>query len=116
LSENAPTPKQGTNVHAYAAHGAFCYLAGVLFPIIYLTTEPYKSNRFIRFHAFQSIFFFAAWFVVFVACSVSLFPRRIGEVIYFAFFATWVVLMIKAYQGRMTKLPFVGILAERKAG
>jgi len=29
--------------------GVRCYLAGILFPIIFLTSAPYKSDRFIRF-------------------------------------------------------------------
>jgi uncharacterized membrane protein len=44
-------------------NGVVCYLFGVLFAIVFLTTEPYKSNRFVRFHAFQSILFFPAWLV-----------------------------------------------------
>lgn len=50
-----------TNPKSANGDGMRCYLAGVLFPIIYLTVEPYKSNRFIRFHAFQSIEFTIAW-------------------------------------------------------
>jgi hypothetical protein len=38
--------------------GAACYLAGILFPIVSPTTEPYKSNRFLRFHSWESIIAF----------------------------------------------------------
>jgi uncharacterized membrane protein len=96
--------------------GVACYLAGVLFPIIFLATEPYKSNRFIRFHSFQSIIFFlivGAWQgVVLVVPSVR---RLTGTWLGVAFFATWILLMIKAYQGQTFKLPLIGDYAERYA-
>jgi len=37
--------------------GALTYLAGFVTGIVFLVLDPYKSNSFIRFHAFQSIFF-----------------------------------------------------------
>ena len=42
--------------------GALTYLAGFVTGIVFLVLDPYKSNSFVRFHAFQSIFFNApAW-------------------------------------------------------
>ena len=40
---------------------ALTYLAGFLTGIIFLALDPYKSNSFVRFHAFQSIFVNVAW-------------------------------------------------------
>jgi len=37
--------------------------------IIFLVMEPYNKSRFIRFHAFQSIFFAVAWTVIWIALS-----------------------------------------------
>ena len=37
--------------------GALTYLAGFITGIVFLVLDPYKSNSFVRFHAFQSIFF-----------------------------------------------------------
>jgi uncharacterized membrane protein len=70
----------------------------------------------VRFHAFQSIFFFAAWFVVIVASETSLVPSVITGLLYCTFFAVWIVLMITAYKGRTLKLPIAGDFAARKAG
>ena len=112
-----PEKEETTGRPTYAACGMYCYLAGVLFPIIFLTTKPYKSNRFVRFHAFQSLLFFAAWFVVFVASSIPV-ARVVGRVVslvLLVFLVVWIVLMINAYKGRMTKLPVLGNLAERYA-
>src|SRR5262249_16602312 len=42
--------------------GLLCYILGIITGIIFLVIEPYKHNRFVRFHAFQSIFFWAVCF------------------------------------------------------
>src|SRR5215467_10606206 len=42
--------------------GMLCYILGIVTGIIFLVLEPYKNDRFIRFHAFQSIFFWLACF------------------------------------------------------
>ena len=39
---------------------AVCYLGFVLTGILFLVIEPYNHNPTIRFHAFQSIFFWLA--------------------------------------------------------
>src|ERR1019366_4967273 len=41
--------------------GALSYLAGFITGIIFLVIDPFKADRFVRFHAFQSIFFNVAW-------------------------------------------------------
>lgn len=97
-----------------------CYLAGILFPIIYLTTEPYKRNRFVRFHAFQSIVFTVVWAALIITTN-SIQPQMGGvssllSGLWFLFFVTWIVMMFKAYHGQMFKLPVIGKLAARWAG
>ena len=102
-----------------ASDGVCCYLAGILFPIIFLTTAPYKSDRFIRFHSFQSIAFTLIW--VAVINSTRLLRDQTGVVAtvmagaWVGFFITWILLMIKAYKGRTFKLPLIGSLAYRWA-
>ncbi|MGC8761677.1 MAG: hypothetical protein ACP5VC_17095, partial [Bryobacteraceae bacterium] len=46
--------------------GALCYLAGLITGIIFLVVAPYNTNRTVRFHAFQSIFFNIAWIAVWI--------------------------------------------------
>src|SRR5882757_8548770 len=41
--------------------GVLCYLLAPLSAIILLILEPYKNDRFVRFHSFQSIFFCVGW-------------------------------------------------------
>src|SRR2546425_261107 len=48
--------------------GLLCYSpVGLICDIIWLVAEPYKSNKFIRFHAFQSLFLCGALFALFIA-------------------------------------------------
>lgn len=51
-SGQAGSKKMDTNVV-----GELTYLAGFVTGIVFLLLNPYKSNSFVRFHAFQSIIF-----------------------------------------------------------
>ena len=75
--------------------GVRCYLAGILFPIIFLTTAPYKSDRFIRFHSFQSIAFTLIWVAVIV--SARLLRDQTG-VVATVMAGAWVGLAYKIYK------------------
>ena len=103
--------------------GALAYL---LIPaILFLVIEPYNKNRFIRFHSFQSIFFTLAsigfniaWTVLagilsFVGIGFILW--MIYPLISLLLFAVWIILIVKAFQGQMYKLPWIGDLAEKQA-
>ena len=96
--------------------------------IIFLLIEPYNRNRFVRFHSFQCLFTAVALIVVDIALvivsSILHFMPVIGWIfaailwpLYgLATLALWLLLVIKAYQHEMFKLPYVGDLAERQAG
>jgi len=96
-----------------------CYLCGILFPFIYLTIEPYKSDRFIRFHAFQSIMLWLTWGPLTVASdSVQFHVRGIGKVLSVSWticLFVWIASMVAANKGYVFKLPIVGALATRYA-
>jgi len=90
--------------------------------IVFLLVAPYNRNRFVRFHSFQCIFLTVAWIALGMALSiVGMIPvlgwmtLLIWPVIGLAGLALWVILLIKANQGQMWKLPFVGDLAEKQA-
>jgi len=95
--------------------------------ILWLVLEPYKNDRFVRFHALQTI---ALW-VVIVGLSIAL--SIVSGVIMFipgvnllllviwplfglAIFVVWILLMVKAYSKQMYKLPIVGAIVEKMAG
>ena len=90
--------------------------------IIFLVIEPFNRNRFVRFHAFQSIFFCVAWTVLWVALSVvGMIPVLgwatilIWPLLGLGGLIIWVLLLVKAYGGQMFKLPVIGDMAEKQA-
>ncbi len=104
--------------------GALAYF--LLPAIAFLLVEPYKNNRFVRFHCFQCLGFFLVGVVVVATLRVLgfllYFVPLIGHfliwlvsmVVALAFFIIWVVLIVKALQGEMFKLPLVGDFAEQQ--
>lgn len=52
------------------AAGALAYLGGIITGAIFLVIDPFKSDRFVRFHSFQSIFFNIAWIGLWVAWAI----------------------------------------------
>lgn len=79
-----------------------------------------SKDKYVKFHAAQSILFnlVVAIFYVFMMIFGFLFWYLFGVVsiiIWAVIFATWLLLMIKAYQGVKFKLPIIGNLAEKFA-
>lgn len=84
--------------------------------IIFLVMEPYNRNRFIRFHAFQGIFYSIAWFVAgVIAGFLPILNLLLIPLVGLAFLIGWVILAVKAFQGQKFKLPVIGELAEKQA-
>jgi uncharacterized membrane protein len=91
--------------------------------IIFLIVEPYNRSRFVRFHAFQSIFFAIAWTALWIALSFVAHIPFLGwltiliwPLVGLAGLVIWLVLLLKANQGQMWKLPVIGDMAEKQAG
>jgi uncharacterized membrane protein len=113
-----PTP--GVNKPATATPAISQNLAGMLCyiffaAVIFLIVEPYNRNRFIRFHAFQSILFTVAWIVLHGVVVIPILGWVLWPILELAFLIAWIVLLIKAYQGQMFKLPVIGEFAEQHA-
>jgi uncharacterized membrane protein len=91
--------------------------------IIFLVMEPYNRSKFIRFHSFQSIFFCVALIVIQIGLSILTVVPFMGIItiplhliVGLGALALWIVLLLKANQGQMYKLPIIGDLAEKQAG
>src|SRR5438270_6695553 len=89
--------------------------------IIFLVVEPYNKNRFIRFHAWQCLFFAAALFVLHIGLSIFTFVPMMALITFplhllvsLGGFILWIVVLMKANQGQMYKLPVIGDLAEKQ--
>lgn len=117
--------KTSTGIAANIA-GLLCYVLGWISGLIFFLIE--KENKFVRFHALQSMIAFGALFILNIA--IGMFIRIFAEIgvgfLYPLFtlinvllaltaLILWILLMIKAYQGEKFKLPIIGDIAEKNA-
>jgi len=92
--------------------GLLCYVLGWISGIVFLILEP--KNKFVRFHAFQSIVVFGAITVASMILTWIPFIGWIfGTIIGIVAFILWIVLIVQAAQGLLYKLPWAGDLAEK---
>lgn len=103
------------------------YLFSLIGGLIFYFGE--KQNRFVRFHAMQSILFNAFWIVLFIVfftvqsilyATVILSPLAIvltclTFLLPFVALVLWIMLMVYAFQGKYFKLPVIGDYAEKYA-
>ena len=131
----AATPAAGGGTATAASTGltsnvaaALSYVLGFITGIIFLVMEPYNKDKFVRFHAFQSIFFnaglIAFWIVWSILAAIlgtltfgvlGLLMGLLGLVIALGIFGFWIFLMFKAYNNQKFMIPFIGKLAEQQA-
>jgi uncharacterized membrane protein len=107
------TEKTSTGLEANLA-AALSYLLGFISGIAFLVLE--KENRFVRFHALQSVLAFGGITLVWLLLNaVPILGFIFGVLVIIPASAIlWLVLMFKAYQGDEFKLPIVGQIAEEK--
>ena len=92
--------------------GLLCYLAGWITGLIFFLIE--KENRFVRFHAMQSIITFGSLSVLFIVIGFMPFVNLIlVPILAILQVILWIILMVKAYQGELFKLPMIGEIAEK---
>jgi uncharacterized membrane protein len=115
-------PSQAVNASGLTDNvaGALCYLFSFITGIIFLVLAPYNQNKFVRFHAFQSIFLSVAWFALWILLGLlAVVTHGLGVLLYpllsLAGFVLWLYMMFSAYNGKRIKLPLVGDLAEKQA-
>jgi uncharacterized membrane protein len=132
----APVSAAGSGMTSNVA-GLLTYVCGFITGIVFLVLEPYNKDKFVRFHAFQSIFFnvlmigfwivwtilsMIMWAIGFrilgyaIGSLISTVMSLVSLVVFLAFLITWVFLMFKAYNNQRFELPWIGKLAARQAG
>jgi uncharacterized membrane protein len=90
------------------------YFFGFITGLVFYLVE--RKNKFVRFHAMQSMLVFGGLavlnlifiFIPILGILISIFLSLLGVVL-------WIILMIKAYQGEYFKLPVVGDIAEKNS-
>jgi len=105
--------------------GAMAYCT-IIPAIVFLLVEPYSKNRFVRFHSLQclgvclvtlvvgAMLRVAGFVLFFIPVLGHLLVWLMSMVVTLALLVVWVVLIVKALQGEMFKLPVVGGFAERQ--
>jgi uncharacterized membrane protein len=96
--------------------GLLCYLVGWVSGLVFFLME--KENRFVRFHAMQSIVVSGALTILGLVLSpllvfAPLLAVLIWPVFYVLVVVLWIVLMVKAYQNKWFKVPWAGNFAEK---
>jgi uncharacterized membrane protein len=93
----------------------------------FLLLAPYSKNRFVRFECLQSLFLTLICLLLGIAIKLAspilflvplvgpLFVSLVSIVGALAAVMVWLVLVVKAFQGEVLKLPVLGELAERRA-
>jgi len=108
--------------------GALAYILGFITGVLFIVLEPYKRDRFVRFHAMQSILYSACgivfrigWSILVSALSevsgwatLALVP--VGLVISLGLFLFWLFLMYQAYSNREFRIPIIGAIAAKQVG
>lgn len=100
---------------AVAAAAYLTFVAGAV--ILFL--PAFRKNRFVRFHAWQSVLLWGVFFVLTVAAlflsnvAVAMVFLLFGILASLAMLFLWMVLTVKAWQGERFELPLFGVLAER---
>lgn len=98
--------------------GPLAYVLGIITGVLFLVLE--KKDPFVRFHAAQSIGVTVVFLIAAVALSIvtmilgfiPILGWLVGLLLSLAFalvgFASWVLLMYKAWKGEEWEFPFIG--------
>ncbi len=100
------------------AVAALAYLTFVAGAVI-LFLPAFRSQRFVRFHAWQSVLLWGVFFVLTIAAlllsnvAAAMLFLLFGILASLAMLFLWIVLSLKAWQGERFELPLFGELAAR---
>jgi uncharacterized membrane protein len=106
--------------------GALAYFTFIP-AIIFLLLEPYKHNRFVRFHSFQCLSLWGAAVLLALTLKLAglllfiipvlgpLLVVLVSAVVGLGAVVLWLVLVVKAFQGEMFQIPLLGAFAAQQA-
>lgn len=111
-------PKSSTGLDENIA-GLLCYVFVWIGGLVFFLIE--KDSKFVKFHAIQSMVVFGILTAASIVLSIFTIIPFIGilftiitSLIGLVGFILWIILMIKAYQHAMFKLPWAGDFAEKQ--
>ncbi len=97
--------KSSTGLHENVA-AFLSYLLGFITGFVFYWEE--KKSEFVRFHALQSIIIFIPVWLILLALG---WVPVLGTLLRVFAALLWVFLMVRAYSGQTTKVPFAGAIA-----
>lgn len=101
--------------------GLLCYPLSIVTGLIFLALRPYSQHAYVRFHAYQSIYFFFAMLILNVVLGILsiLLPTALENLMSsgLRLIATGgtIWMMYQAWLGVKFKLPMIGDLAESQS-
>jgi uncharacterized membrane protein len=112
-------------VASFKTAAALAYLLTVVTGLYFLLAEPYRRDRYVRFHSLQAILYYLAAVAIWTIYWIASFLLRLlsfglsswitlpaSILLALAMFGYWIILMYKAYQGEHYKIPYLGDIAD----
>jgi uncharacterized membrane protein len=98
-----------------------CYIpiVGWIAAIIVLASSRFRTDRTVRFHAFQGLYLFVVWLLVDMVIGPAfhfmpgLARFSLAGMLKAVIFIAWIFMIVKTSQDQMYRLPILGELAER---
>ena len=117
----APPPSTPFSGLSSRKASLLCYIpiVGWIPAIVILASSRFKTDKTVRFHAFQGLYIFVAWLIVdwavgpifdFSSHFVHVNP---GDLLKLAVFGAWIFMLFKTSQNELFRLPLLGELADR---
>ena len=120
-SAGAPAAASSSGMASNVA-GALAYFT-IIPAILFIVLEQFKNDKFVRFHAFQSLFFQVGIFVCWIPIVIVGWIPIIGWLILLlgmlclglGGFACWAFMVFKAFNNEKFELPVLGKIAAEQA-
>lgn len=102
-----------------------CYIpfVGWIAAIVVLASEKFRTDRTVRFHAFQGLYLFVAWLIVrwvirpipffFLAPGAHMPHIPFDLFLQLAILGVWIFMLVKVSQDQSYSLPILGELAHK---
>lgn len=103
------------------------YVLGPITGVIFLVLDPYKTNRFVRFHAMQSILFSVACLILAIVWTIGVdvlvsiagywvltIDVPLHLLVGLGIFLLWLYVMYQAYSQRDYRIPWIGEIAAKQ--
>ncbi len=89
---------------------ALSYVLGPITGVVFLVLE---KDKFVRFHAMQSIVFGVVAFVLNMILGFTIILALVLPILWVVEFILWLMLIYKAWQGEEWEIPFLGKFARQ---